>query len=108
MPNVSTVFFVFSYKLLIYIQREREREREGGRKRGSLLQTLKQLASRMLYFKNFLVGVLAGYCRPVLVGIGGYWWALEGIGEQRRIAIGVLKRMPTYTRYNILRKMHKD
>ena len=39
MPNVSTVFFVFSYKLLIYIQREREREREGGRAKTRELTT---------------------------------------------------------------------
>ena len=56
----------------------------------------------MLYFKNFRVGVLAGYCRQVLRGIGGYWWVLEGIGEQRRIEIGILQRMATYTKYNIL------
>ena len=66
-----SLFFLTSCSFT-YKEREREGEREGGRKRGSLLQTLKQLASRMLYFKNFLVGVLAGYCRPVLVGIGGY------------------------------------
>ena len=53
--------------------------------------------------KNFLVGVLAGYCRPVLKGIGGYWWVLVGIGEQRRIEIGVLKRMATYIKYDMLR-----
>ena len=61
----------------------------------------------MLYFKNFLVGVLAGYCRPVLRGIGGYWWVLEGIGEQRRIEIGVLKRMATYAKYDDIVKCIK-
>jgi hypothetical protein len=39
MPNVSTVFFVFSYKLLIYIQREREREREEERAKTRELTT---------------------------------------------------------------------
>ena len=57
---------------------------------------------RMSYFKNILVGVLAGDLRHVLNGIGGYWWVLGGIGNHRLSRSGILKIMAKKEKCNII------